>query len=444
MMEVIEKTPIKKLKQEVNEVYEPLFTQKPRYVILMGGRGAGRSTVASQFANARLTGTEYFRCAIMRYVLGDIRNSIYREILDRAEENGVKDSLDINESTMTIKYGLNSINAVGFRKSSADQKAKLKSLANYNTIIIEEADEIPEADFLQLDDSLRTMKGNITVVLLLNPPSKSHWIIERWFDLLPIEGNKDFYIPKLKEEYEEEVLFIWTDYKVNIDNIAEQSVRNYEQYKITKPDHYWNMIRGYVPEVVRGKIYSNWKIIDSLPHEARLERYGMDFGYTNDPTAIVAIYYYNGGYILDEITYQNGLNNHQIASIFKNKDKALVIADSAEPKSIAEIEEEGISIVGCEKGADSINHGIQLVQGQRISITKRSKHIIKEYENYAWDEDKEGNSLNVPKDLFNHTMDAIRYGMSALVSDLGYTEVQKTQQNRMNVNRFKQNMNSAR
>src|SRR3954467_6588497 len=116
------------MNQVVNQKYEPLFTQKPRYFILMGGRGAGRSTVASQYANARLIAPDYFRCAIMRYVLGDIRNSIYREITDRAEENGLADSLDINDSQMVIKYGENSINAVGFKKSSGDQKAKLKSL----------------------------------------------------------------------------------------------------------------------------------------------------------------------------------------------------------------------------------------------------------------------------------------------------------------------------
>ena len=185
------------MKQIVNEAYKPLFTESPRYIILMGGRGAGRSTVASQFANAKLIAPEYFRCAIMRYILGDIRNSIYREIIDRADENEVKDKLEINESSMSIKYGANSINAVGFKKSSGDQKSKLKSLANYNYVIIEEADEIPEEDFTQLDDSLRTIKGNITIILLLNPPPKSHWIVNRWFNLVP-SHIKDFYIPELK------------------------------------------------------------------------------------------------------------------------------------------------------------------------------------------------------------------------------------------------------
>ena len=432
------------LKQIINKTFAPVFTQKRRYVILMGGRGAGRSTFASQYANAKLVGDTYFRCAIMRYVLGDIRNSIYREIKDRAEENGIKEQLDINESTMSISYGQNSINAVGFRKSSADQKSKLKSLANYNNIIIEEADEVTEEDFTQLDDSLRTVKGDITIILLLNPPSKSHWIIKRWFNLEPISGLSDFYKPVLKPEMEEDTLFIGTSYLDNIINIADQSVKNYERYKETKPDHYWNMVRGYVPEVVRGKIYKNWKIIDEIPHEARLERYGLDFGYTNDPTSIVAVYYYNGGYILDQIEYATGLTNPDIANIIKGKEHAIVIADSAEPKSIDEIAEYKIIIQPTEKGSDSIRNGIQVVQAQKISVTRRSKNIIEEYENYAWDETKDGEALNKPKDRYNHAMDAIRYAMTSILKLPPQAETEKKQQSKFQENARNQPANSAR
>lgn len=410
------------MKQRVNEVYEPLFTSRLRYKILMGGRGAGRSTVASQYANAKLAAPEYFRCAIMRYVLGDIRNSIYREITDRAEENGILEALHINASTMTIEYGNNSINAVGFRKSSSDQKAKLKSLANYNTIIIEEADEIPEEDFMQLDDSLRTLKGDITIILLLNPPAKNHWIIKRWFDLLP-SGTKDFYIPKLKSDITD-TLFIRTSYEDNIKNIAHQSVVNYERYRITKPSHYWNMVKGLVPEVVRGKIYSNWRQIDAVPFEARLVRRGLDFGYSNDPTAIVAVYYYNGGYILDEEVYRKGLSNKSIADLINNNPnhpEALVIADSAEPKSIDEIKLYGVNIFPAVKGSGSINTGIQFVQAQQISYTKRSLNLELEYENYAWLEDKEGNNLNEPKKSDDHAMDAIRYALNSVLAPEDYS-----------------------
>ena len=397
--------------QKVNEEYRPLFESPARYIILMGGRGGGRSTVASQYANARLIAKDYFRCAIMRYILGDIRNSIYKEITDRVEENGL--GIVPNDSLMRLEHGLNSINAVGFKKSSGEQKSKLKSLASYNCVIIEEADEIQEEDFMQLDDSLRTVKGDIKIILLLNPPAKSHWIIQRWMKLLPSE-QQGFYDYELKNGITDTVL-IKTNYKDNIANIAPQSVEQYEKYKETKPTHYWNMVRGYVPETVVGKIYNNWQLIDSLPHEARLERYGLDFGYTNDPTAIVAIYYYNGGYILDEVTYQYGLSNKQIADILSNQPKALCLADSAEPKSIDEIMGYGVNIIGAQKGQGSVLQGIQYVQDQKISITRRSIHGIKEYENYAWKIDKTtGDVLNIPEEGWDHFTDAVRYGMESL------------------------------
>lgn len=400
--------------QKVNEAYKPLFGQKARYFILMGGRGGGRSTVASQYANAKLMAKEYFRCAIMRYILGDIRNSIYREITDRAEENGISQSLRIIETIMRVEHGSNSINAVGFKKSSGDQKSKLKSLASYNCVIIEEADEIPEEDFMQLDDSLRTVKGDITIILLLNPPAKNHWIIKRWLKLLD-SGQRGFYDFELRDDVNDTIL-IKTNYKDNEANIASQSITQYETYKETKPTHYWNMVRGLVPETVIGKIYNNWIVIDDIPHEARLERYGLDFGYSNDPTAIVAIYYYNGGYILDEITYLKGLSNKRIADILLSLPiQALVIADSAEPKSIDEIASYGISIQPCVKGQDSVNQGIQYVQDQKISVTGHSKNIWEEYENYAWEIDKDsGDPLNKPIDNWNHALDGIRYGFDSL------------------------------
>lgn len=408
------------MKQTVNSKYKPLFTTGKRYAILMGGRGAGRSTVGSQFANAKLVAPEYFRCAIMRYVLGDIRNSIYREITDRAEENGVLDRFHVNESMMMIEYGQNSINAVGFKKSSSDQKAKLKSLANYSCIIIEEADEIPEEDFIQLDDSLRTLKSDILIILLLNPPPKSHWINRRWFNLVKTEV-KDFYLPVLKPEITN-TLFIHTSYLDNIRNISQESINNYENYRNTKPAHYWNMIRGYVPETVKGKIYSGWQEIDAVPFEARLIRRWLDYGYSNDPTAIGNLYSYNGGYILDEELYRKGMLNRPIADFLLNlpDSDTLVIADSSEPKSNDEIKLYGVNLLPAVKGPGSINTGIAFVQGQKISYTKRSVNIKNEYDNYAWIEQKDGTTINEPAPGNDHHMDGARYALNSVLTPDSY------------------------
>ena len=167
---------------------------------------------------------------------------------------------------------------------------------------------------------------------------------------------------------------------------------------------------------VEGKIYKGWQIVDEIPYEARLERYVIDFGYTNDPTFIGAIYKYNGGYIIDELAFRKGMSNKMIADVITNQERpALTIADSAEPKSIDEIRSYGVQILGADKGKDSVIHGIQLVQEQQMSVTKQSTNVIHEYRNYLFMTDKDGKILNEPEHTFSHSMDGIRYGIASLV-----------------------------
>lgn len=200
-------------------------------------------------------------------------------------------------------------------------------------------------------------------------------------------------------------------YKDN-EALSPEIVASIEQRKNRKG--WWQVYgEGQLGEV-EGKIYKDWNIIDEIPHEARLERRGLDFGYTNDPTAIVDIYYYNGGYILDEVCYQKGMSNKQITDVIKNLEPILIIADSAEPKSIDEIRLYGINIMPAVKGAGSINQGIQYVQQQRISVTKRSGNLIKEYRNYLWATDKTGKILNEPEGGLDHALDAVRYAFTSL------------------------------
>ncbi len=197
--------------------------------------------------------------------------------------------------------------------------------------------------------------------------------------------------------------------------IDEQTKKSIEQRKGRKG--WWQVYGlGQLGEV-EGKIYIEWQIIDELPHEAKLECHGLDYGYSNDPTAIISIYYNNGGYIWDEVCYQKGLSNKQISDILKNQSNAPVVSDSAEPKSNDELKLYGHTVIPAEKGKDSVCNGIQLVQAQRISITKRSINIIKEYRNYLWEVDKDGKILNVPEKRFDHSMDAGRYGMSYLLKE---------------------------
>ena len=206
--------------------------------------------------------------------------------------------------------------------------------------------------------------------------------------------------------------FIILTYKDN-EGCPPEIVRSIEQRMGRKS--WWQVFGLGQLGDVEGKIYKDWLFIDDIPHEARLERFGVDFGYSNDPTAIVAIYRYNGGYILDEVCYQKGMSNKQIAETLLNQERqVLVIADSAEPKSIDEIKSYGINILPAEKGKDSVHHGIQRVQELAISVTKQSVNGIKEYRNYLWMTDKEGKILNVPEDTDNHFLDASRYALTSM------------------------------
>jgi phage terminase large subunit len=397
---------------EVSEEHLPLFERKDwRYAFLMGGRGNGRSGTASRYSVSRLLGKEYARGAIMRAVREDIRSSCWQEIIDRVEEQNVRDAFEITDNNMYIGRGQNSLQAHGFRTSSGSHTAKLKSLANYNFIWIEEGEEIGEQEFMTLDDSLRTTKGSIRIIFTLNTPPKSHWIIKRWFDLMPSDVG-GFFKPVLKPEAKD-AIYIPGTYRDNVPNLDPHTIERYEQYRATKPDYYWQMIQGLCPEVVLGRIYSNWKMVESVPHEARLLGYGLDFGFDPDPAAIVGVYWYNGGYILDEKLYQTQLLNDHLAASLKALPKAPVVADSAEPKSIADIAQQGVSIIPCEKGADSVDFGIKHVQGLRISYTRSSLNLHREYENYAWKVTKDGENAGIedPK-CANHLMSAARYALT--------------------------------
>lgn len=407
-----------KLAIEANAVYRPLWQSRKRYVIVMGGRGAGRSFETSQKVGARLVQTQrHFRAAIMRATHADIRHSNWQELVDRINGWGLEETVHIADSTMDMRYKRNTVHAHGFRKSSSDRTAKLKSLANYTDAFIEEAEEIHEEEFQQLDDSLRAEGSQIHFTL--NTPSKSHWIIQRWFNIIEIPEVPGFYLLKVKPECEKEVEFIFSTHENNPYLPLEVHER-YESYRTTKPTYYWNMIRGLCPEVVMGRIYSGWREIASVPFEARLLGYGLDFGFDPDPAALVAVYYHNSGYILDEKVYANRLTNQQLATSIKLLPSAPIVGDSAEPKSIEELRVLDVQVIPCEKGNDSINFGIKHVQALPISFTSASINLKKEYENYAWKRNKGaiGNDDHLgieDPNCDNHLMSAARYFLTETV-----------------------------
>lgn len=184
--------------------------------------------------------------------------------------------------------------------------------------------------------------------------------------------------------------------------------------------HNWWKVYGLgLTGSLEGVIFSNWTQISEVPREARLIGYCMDFGYTNDPSTLLAAYNYNGRVIWDQLFYQKGLSNGEIANLMKGfgvLKSDFVVADSSEPKSIAEINVHGFAVRGAVKGRDSIKFGIDVLQQDDFYVTARSIDLIKELRSYMWAKDKAGNTLNVPIDAFNHCIDPMRYLAMAKLS----------------------------
>jgi phage terminase large subunit len=164
---------------------------------------------------------------------------------------------------------------------------------------------------------------------------------------------------------------------------------------------------------LQGVVFDNWKQVDRIPEYAKLKGYGMDFGFTNDPTTLIAIYEFEGIDYWDEIIYQTQLTNSELSKLMKSKSVSQlvnIVSDSAEPKSIKDLKNMGWSkLLGAEKGKDSINNGINYIQEKEIRVTSHSLNLIKELRSYVWQKDSSGKATNKPIDAFNHCIDAIRY-----------------------------------
>lgn len=312
-----------------------------------------------------------------------LRKGAIRDFLNIMEQHGYYN--EKNHDKTNHVYTFPTGNKIEF--FSADQSRKVRG-PRRDILFVNEANNIPFETFRQLD--VRTKK---IVWLDWNPVAEFWW----YSDIAP------------NREHD----FLTLTYKDN-ESMPKEEIEALEVYKTNK--QWWRVYGLGLLGEAEGKIYTGWKQVDEVPHEARLERYGLDFGYSNDPTGIVAVYYYNGGYILKEITYQKGLSNKQIADILNSVPKALVIADSAEPKSIDELKLYGVNVLGAQKGQGSVLQGIQFVQQQRISVTKASTNLLKEYRNYLWEKDKKNpdRPVNVPSQGWDHILDALRYSMESL------------------------------
>ena len=179
---------------------------------------------------------------------------------------------------------------------------------------------------------------------------------------------------------------------------------------------YWaNWCRVYIDGEIgqlEGVIFSNWQKCDTIPIDAKFISYGLDWGFTNDPTALIEVYRYNKAIYVNELVYQTRLTNGEIVNklkLLEVKSNQCIVADSAEPKSIQDVNNAGFWIEAARKGPDSIKNSIDRLQEYQIFVTSQSMNLIKELRQYRWAKDKEGKSLNAPEDIMNHAIDALRY-----------------------------------
>jgi phage terminase large subunit len=406
---------------KVNKTFLPVLNTKARYIHAWGGRGRGGSHFGTDFFLWKQQQPQYFRGYFMREIYGDIRGSLWQDYIDRIDENPTitPQSLALNQSTMSsvhLPTG-NIIASKGFKKSSGKQTAKLKSLAGATHVLIEEMEENDEMDYNQLDDSFRTTKGDIHIIGIFNPPHKNHWIIRRWYNLFPAE---DFYGPEFKGYYvaipkeDDSLLSIHSTYLDNRNNINLTTQQNYERYKETNFEYYATMIKGLVSEGAKGVIYKNWKPITykefrRLPYPSF---YGLDFGFSNDPAAMIEIKAHNDTLWKHEVFYKRELTNPNISSEFEangilKSDE--IYADSAEPKSIAELQQMGWNVIPAVKGPDSIEAGVKFILSKEVYYTENSTNLIYEKDNYTYALDSNKEPTRKPIDKYNHLMDGDRY-----------------------------------
>lgn len=364
-----------------NKIYSHLDNSTKRITIEQGGSRSGKTyNILMWLIFAYSDRNNGKTITICRKTFPALRASSMRDFFDILKKYDLYKEANHNKSNS--EYLLNN-NLFEF--ISLDQPQKVRGRKR-DMLYINEANELYFEDWQQL--ILRTTDK---AILDYNPSDEFHFIYEK----IKPRDDAEFFI---------------TTYKDN-PFLDIETVNEIERLRFVD-ENYWK-IYGL------GQVGSSQALIfrinecNSIPSEAKFLSFGMDFGFTNDPTTLVAIYQQGDNIYLKELLYQTGLTNRDINEKLKlhSVDRKEIFADSAEPKSIEELYRMGWNIKPATKGQGSVNIGIDMMKRYQIHVTKDSVNMIKEFRNYKWQEDKNGNVLNTPVDMFNHTIDAIRYGL---------------------------------
>jgi phage terminase large subunit len=358
-----------------------IIALKKRIKIIQGGTSAGKTFGIIPVLISKAAKTPNLEISIVAESIPHLRRGALKDFVNIMKWTSRFFEGRFNKSLLRYDFG----NGSYIEFFSADDSSKLRG-ARRDILYINECNNVTFESYNEL--SIRTKRE---IYLDFNPANE-FWVHTE----LKHEDDSDF------------LILTYKDNEALDERIVKEIEKN--RAKATTSSYWANWWRVYgLGEIgmLEGVVFSNWKTIDTIPNEAKLIGYGLDFGFTNDPTAIIEIYNYNGQRIVNEIVYQTGLVNNEISK--KLQKNVIAYADSSEPKSIEEIRRTGQLIKGVTKGQDSVNFGIQIMQSQSYLVTAQSTNLIKELRAYCWDRDKTGKQMNKPIDNFNHTIDALRY-----------------------------------
>lgn len=383
--------------------YARLLDPDWREAAIYGGRGGLKSSTVARVLLIRAM-QKHGRAGCFREFQNSIADSVHSLLNSVIQQHKLADFAVYDKAIVNKKTGYDFI----FRGLHNNVQS-IKSIDGMTEAWVEEAQTITENSLEILTPTVRLPGSQIFYTF--NRLREKDPIYQR----LVIDGRPNTIV--INVNYDIALKYGW---------MADHQIAEMEDDKARRPETYKHKWLG-MPSNKKGAIYS-WNKVTKIPDEAELIGYGIDFGYTNDPAAVIAIYKYQGGYIVKELAYRTGMKNFEIANVirahyglkpaektpegatvFEGIVQILTVADSAEPKSIADIEECGVTIMGAVKGKDSVNNGIEKLQEASISYTQDSTNIEEEVLNYTWLVNKEDKSLNVPIDDYNHAMDAIRY-----------------------------------
>lgn len=381
---------------KLNSKYEPLFKNDTRFFIITGGRGSAKSFGVGTFTNL-LSFESGHTILFTRQTMTSAHLSIIPEFQEKIDLMDLNDFFAITKTEIINKKSGSKIIFRGIKTSSGDQTANLKSLQGVTTWILDEAEELTdETTFDKINLSIRQKGKQNRVILILNPATKEHWIYKRFFEDSGVQegfnGVKD------------DVTYIHTTYLDNYDNLDKSFINEVERVKESNPLKYQHTILGGWLNRAEGVVYSNWKIDNFI--DTGYNFFGQDYGFSIDPTTLVkcSIDRQNKKMYVKELLYKPNLTTSEIA--IENKrycNNKLIIADSAEPRLIAELKNKGCNIKGIQK--PKIIDRIALMQDWQIIVDPESSNIIKEFNNYVWHDKKS----ETPIDAFNHTLDPIGY-----------------------------------